>query len=100
MTPDAPHFHTCALRPSGIFGVGDHVVVPSILDAYFKGQARVQIGSNKNHVDFTVNTNVAHAHYLAAAALVQHHRDNGPPTGFERADGEVYFITNDDPRYF
>ncbi|KAI0571040.1 C-3 sterol dehydrogenase/C-4 decarboxylase family protein [Pyrenophora tritici-repentis] len=52
-----PHFLTCAIRPSGIFGVGDLVVLPGILDAYFRGQTKVQIGDNRNLFDFTENTN-------------------------------------------
>ncbi|RAH50582.1 C-3 sterol dehydrogenase/C-4 decarboxylase family protein [Aspergillus brunneoviolaceus CBS 621.78] len=66
-------FLTCAIRPSGIFGVGDLV-----------------IGDNQNRFDFTENTNVAHAHYLAAAALRAQLSKNG----------EAFFITNDEPRCF
>lgn len=96
---DGPrHFLTCAIRPSGIFGVGDLVVLPGILNAYFRGQTKVQIGNNRNLFDFTENTNVAHAHYLAAVALARFQKES--PGDDARVDGEAFFITNDEPVYF
>ncbi|KAH7379600.1 C-3 sterol dehydrogenase/C-4 decarboxylase family protein [Pyrenochaeta sp. MPI-SDFR-AT-0127] len=94
----APHFLTCAIRPSGIFGVGDLVVLPGILDAYFRGQTKVQIGDNQNLFDFTENTNVAYAHYLAAVALAKNQKSL--PKDDTGVDGEAFFITNDEPQYF
>lgn len=99
-TLDASLFLTCVIRPSGIFGVGDLVVLPGILDAYFRGQTKVQIGSNKNLFDFTESTNVAYAHYLAAVALTKHRKDQHLPKDHERVDGETFFITNDEPLRF
>ncbi|RAH75436.1 C-3 sterol dehydrogenase/C-4 decarboxylase family protein [Aspergillus aculeatinus CBS 121060] len=103
-------FLTCAIRPSGIFGVGDLVVLPGILDAYFRGQTRWQIGDNQNRFDFTENTNVAHAHYLAAAALLaqlskspdspDEDRDDDDDDDTTKVDGEAFFISNDEPRCF
>ncbi|RHZ61445.1 C-3 sterol dehydrogenase/C-4 decarboxylase family protein [Aspergillus thermomutatus] len=81
----SPHFLTCAIRPSGIFGVGDLVVLPGVLDACFRGQTKVQIGDNKNLFDFTENTNVAYSHYLAAAALVGCPKE--PPGDDVKVDG-------------
>ncbi|RMZ72404.1 C-3 sterol dehydrogenase C-4 decarboxylase family [Pyrenophora seminiperda CCB06] len=94
----SPRFLTCAIRPSGIFGVGDLVVLPGILDAYFRGQTRVQIGDNQNLFDFTENRNVAYAHYLAASALLASHQSL--PKADARVDGEAFFITNDEPLCF
>ncbi|KAH3540829.1 hypothetical protein KXV64_005360 [Aspergillus fumigatus] len=94
----SPQFLTCAIRPSGIFGVGDLVLLPGMLDAYFRGQTKVQIGNNKNLFDFTENTNVAYSHYLAAAALVT--CQNSLPGDDAKVDGEAFFITNDEPIYF
>ncbi|EAW20260.1 C-3 sterol dehydrogenase/C-4 decarboxylase family protein [Aspergillus fischeri NRRL 181] len=94
----SPHFLTCAIRPSGIFGVGDLVVLSGILNAYFRGQTKVQIGDNKNLFDFTENTNVAYGHYLAATALVGCQKDL--PGDDTKVDGEAFFITNDEPRCF
>ncbi|KAF2015610.1 C-3 sterol dehydrogenase/C-4 decarboxylase family protein [Aaosphaeria arxii CBS 175.79] len=79
------HFLACAIRPSGIFGVGDLVT-------------KVQIGDNGNLFDFTENKNVAHAHYLAAAALAR--CEENPPLDDVRVDGEAFLVTNDEPRYF
>ncbi|KAJ5198472.1 C-3 sterol dehydrogenase/C-4 decarboxylase family protein [Penicillium cinerascens] len=92
------HFLTCAIRPSGIFGVGDLVLLPGMLNVYFRGQTKVQIGNNRNLFDFTENTNVAHAHYLAAVALARFQNDT--PGDDARVDGEAFFITNGEPRYF
>lgn len=106
---DAPLFLTCAIRPSGIFGIGDLVVLPGILDAYYRGQTKVQLGSNRNLFDFTENTNVAYGHYLAAVALTKCKKDPDPdhqqqqqqvPEDDNRVDGEAFFITNGEPRYF
>ena len=91
-------FLTCAIRPSGIFGFGDLVVLPGILDAYYRGQTKVQIGDNRNLFDFTENTNVAYAHYLAAAALVKSQKSL--PEDDAKVDGEAFFITNDEPQCF
>lgn len=91
-------FLTCAIRPSGIFGVGDLVVLPGILDAYFRGQTKAQIGDNRNLFDFTANTNIAYAHYLAATALAR--CNETLPLDDARVDGEAFFITNDEPRCF
>jgi sterol-4alpha-carboxylate 3-dehydrogenase (decarboxylating) len=96
----SPHFLTCAIRPSGIFGLGDQVVLPGILDAYFRGQTKVQIGDNRNLFDFTENTNVAYGHYLAAAALVGCQNDQRLPGDDAKVDGEAFLITNDEPRFF
>ncbi|KAB8214282.1 hypothetical protein BDV33DRAFT_228416 [Aspergillus novoparasiticus] len=92
------HFLTCAIRPSGIFGVGDLVVLPGILDPYYRGRTNVQIGDNRNLFDFTESTNVAHGHYLAAESLVKHQK--GLPPDNMKVDGEAFFITNDEPRCF
>lgn len=99
-----PKFLTCALRPSGIFGVGDVQLLPQGLTAYYRGQTRFQIGDNNNLFDFTEVTNVAHAHHLAAAALVhtaeREAQGQAAPLDTEKVDGEAFLITNDSPVYF
>lgn len=90
-TPDATHFITCAIRPSGIFGIGNLIVLPGMFEAYVQGKTWVQLDQNHNLFDFTENTNVAHAHYLAAVALTKHHPRQIPDS--ERVDGEAFFIT-------
>ncbi|KAL1620503.1 Protein kinase protein rad53 [Neofusicoccum ribis] len=97
-TPLAPRFLTCAIRPAGIFGEGDVQLIPPMLGAYFWGQSKFQLGDNTNLFDFTYVGNVAHAHLLAAAALLQTHALHPTvPLDTERVDGEAFFVTNDQP---
>lgn len=60
----------------------------------------MQIGSNQNLLDITANTNVAYAHYLAAAKLVSQYHEQTRPCHDEKVDGEAFFITDDEPHYF
>ncbi len=92
---------TACIRPAGIFGEGDVQCIPPILNAFYTGNNRVQIGDNTNYFDFTHVGNVAHAHLLAATALLRtHHMAVATPLDFERVDGEAFFVTNDDPYHF
>ncbi|KAL6720777.1 erg26, C-3 sterol dehydrogenase [Lecanora helva] len=94
---------TVALRPAGIFGEGDAQMIPGMLTAYKKGQTKFQLGDNENLFDFTYVGNVAHAHVLAAVALMETHKlgeRNTTPLDTERVDGEAFFITNAQPLYF
>ncbi|KAI9694906.1 MAG: erg26, C-3 sterol dehydrogenase [Bathelium mastoideum] len=88
---------TCSLRPSSIFGVGDHLTVMKMAAAAREGKYRVQIGSGKNLFDFTYVDNLVHAHILAAHKLFDSYGQLNPTP---KVDGEAFFITNDDPRYF
>jgi sterol-4alpha-carboxylate 3-dehydrogenase (decarboxylating) len=63
--------HTCALRPSGIFGPHDRLVVPRMLAVGRTFQRHFQIGDNTGLADFTFVENVADAHILAADKLDQ-----------------------------
>jgi sterol-4alpha-carboxylate 3-dehydrogenase (decarboxylating) len=80
----------CALRPSGIFGEGDLIFVPTLVRQSEKGKMKYIIGSGKNMMDFTYVGNVAQAHLLAADAL----------SADSPVNGSAYFITNQDPRPF
>ena len=91
---------TVALRPAGIFGEGDMQMTPNVLLAYKKGQTRFQLGGNENLFDFTYVGNVAYAHILAAAALMDTHALTTQPLDHEKVDGEAFFITNAQPVYF
>ncbi|MCJ1458679.1 erg26, C-3 sterol dehydrogenase [Mycoblastus sanguinarius] len=92
---------TCALRPAGIFGEGDMQLIPNMLKAYQKGQTKFQIGSNDNLFDFSYVGNVAHAHVLAAVALMDTHALSPTvPLDHERVDGEAFLITNAQPVCF
>ena len=53
---------TVALRPSGIFGEGDPLLVPTIVAKAKQGKMGVIIGSGQNLMDFTYVGNVAQAH--------------------------------------
>ena len=91
---------TVALRPAGIFGEGDAQIIPNMLRAYRKRQTKFQLGENINLFDFTYVKNVAHAHVLAAIALLNTHELSIEPLDHERVDGEAFFITNGSPVYF
>lgn len=90
-------FLTCAIRPAGIFGEGDVQAIPGLLTAYYSGKVRFQIGENRNMFDWTYVGNVAHAHVLAAKALVATSGMATAPLDYERVDGEAFFVTNDQP---
>ncbi|KAI9838637.1 MAG: hypothetical protein M1819_004951 [Sarea resinae] len=91
---------TASIRPAGIIGEGDVQILPNILKAYRKGQTGFQLGDNDNLFDFTYVGNVAHAHVLAAIALLNTYARSTAPLDHERVDGEAFFVTNDSPVYF
>jgi sterol-4alpha-carboxylate 3-dehydrogenase (decarboxylating) len=81
---------TCALRPSGIFGEGDPLFVPTVAKQAANGKMKYVIGNGKNEMDFTYVGNVAQAHIQAAEAL-----------SLDSAlAGSAYFITNQQPLPF
>ncbi|KAJ9523542.1 hypothetical protein QJQ45_007180 [Haematococcus lacustris] len=93
---------TVALRPSGIFGEGDPIFVPTVVKQARAGKMKFVIGNGKNLMDWTYVGNVAQAH-------VQVVRLDGPAGGqrphlgagvLSSVAGRAYFITNQDPRPF
>uniref|UniRef100_A0A7N2R8B3 Reticulon-like protein n=1 Tax=Quercus lobata TaxID=97700 RepID=A0A7N2R8B3_QUELO len=60
---------TCCIRPSSIFGPGDKLFVPSLVDAARAGKLKFIVGDGNNIYDFTYVENVAHAHICAERAL-------------------------------
>ncbi|KAL8839986.1 MAG: hypothetical protein Q9170_001528 [Blastenia crenularia] len=98
----SPHMLTTSIRPAGLFGEGDMQTIPGILKALKNKQTKYQLGENENLFDFTYVGNAAHAHILAAIALVSTSQKFGsmPPLDYERADGVPFFITNTTPIYF
>ncbi|EJU00011.1 C-3 sterol dehydrogenase [Dacryopinax primogenitus] len=60
---------TCALRPAGIFGPRDRLMMPSAAQAVTRGQWTIQIGKNDNIFDWTYVDNVVLAHLLACDKL-------------------------------
>ena len=91
---------TLSIRPAGIFGEGDVQNLPPVCETYFDGKVDWQIGDNTNLFDFTYVGNVAHAHILAARALLQTLSRSTPPLDHEKVDGEAFLITNDEPIRF
>ncbi|KAJ8767369.1 hypothetical protein K2173_017413 [Erythroxylum novogranatense] len=85
---------TCSLRPSGIFGPGDKLFVPSLAAAGKAGKSKFIIGDGNNMFDFTYVENVAHAHICAELALASEGEVS------EKAAGQAYFITNMEPMKF
>ncbi|KAL8738475.1 MAG: hypothetical protein Q9181_000731 [Wetmoreana brouardii] len=104
----SPQMLTAAIRPAGLFGEGDMQLIPGMLRALKKRQTRVQLGENDNLFDFTYVGNAAHAHILAAVALLITaqkfgHGSSGNnmiPLDHERADGQAFLVTNTQPIYF
>lgn len=85
---------TCCIRPSSIFGPGDKLLVPSLVNAARAGKSKFIIGDGNNMYDFTYVENVAHAHICAERALAS------KGTVSEKASGQAYFITNMEPIKF
>ncbi|KAI4177918.1 MAG: hypothetical protein LQ343_000002 [Gyalolechia ehrenbergii] len=98
----SPHMLTTSLRPAGLFGEGDMQLITGMMKALRKSQTKFQLGDNTNLFDFTYVGNAAHAHILAAIALLTtaHKFGTMTPLDFERADGVPFFITNTTPIYF
>jgi len=94
-----PGFLTCAVRPVAPFGPGDQMM--SGMLKITGAKTYFQIGTNDNLFDTTYVANVAHAHLLAAEALLKTLVLGGTvPLDTERVDGEAFFISNGTPAYF
>lgn len=76
------------------------MTIKHLVNIYLQGRTNVQVGDNNNLFDFTYATNAAHAHLLAARALLLTHRSSTIPIDTERVDGEAFIVTNDSPVYF
>ena len=102
---------TVALRPSGIFGEHDALLVPTIVEKAKAGKMKFIIGSGRNVMDWTYAGNVASAHLAADEKLQQEEEEEeeeGAKTSSKKKSstetiaiaGKPYFFTNDDPRSF
>jgi sterol-4alpha-carboxylate 3-dehydrogenase (decarboxylating) len=81
-------FSTCALRSAPIFGPNDTAcIIPTIHSCIAAGQTPFILGSGTNLQDFVFVTNVADAHVLACANLLNS----------QTAAGQAIFITNGEP---
>lgn len=88
---------TCALRPSGLFGPGDPLFVPTLVKNAAAGKLKFYIGDGKNKMDFTYITNVAHSHICAYRALKRAPKNQEDE---KHPGGKAYFISNGEPRLF
>jgi sterol-4alpha-carboxylate 3-dehydrogenase (decarboxylating) len=64
LAASSPQLAVVALRPSGIFGEGDTVMVPTFVKQAKAGKMKYIIGDGRNMWDFTYVGNVAQAHVL------------------------------------
>jgi nucleoside-diphosphate-sugar epimerase len=87
LAANSPGFHTVALRPHLIWGVGDPHLVPRLLARARAGRLRI-VGSGENRVDMVHVENATDAHLAAEAALLA-------PTA--PVAGRAFFITNGEP---
>lgn len=83
---DQHGLRTCALRPHLFWGPRDPHLVKRLIERARRGQLR-RIGDGKNLIDMVHVENAAHAHLLAADALLP----DGP------AGGKAYFISQGAP---
>eukprot|EP00897_Mesotaenium_endlicherianum_P009069 jgi/Mesen1/8190/ME000044S07461 len=90
-----PRLLTCALRPSGVFGPGEALMVPTTIKKARQGMLKFTFGDGKNMMDWTFVENVAHAHLCAEQALTP-----GNAEGEDSPAGKAFFITNGQPRNF
>ena len=92
-----PGLLTTILRPCTTFGESDPAMFAKVLGVGITGKARFQMGSGKNMYSFLYVANLAHAHVLAAKALL-HAAAVRPDTVSPamRVDGQAFHITNGD----
>ena len=84
------HLLTCSLRPADIYGEGDPYHIGSLINMA-KGGFYVRLGNGKSRCQHVYVGNVAYAHVLAAAALLN---------GNEKVKGQAYFMTDSPPTNF
>ncbi|KAG8533144.1 uncharacterized protein KY384_001927 [Bacidia gigantensis] len=82
-----PGFATCALRPSVLFGPGDHQLVPSIHACIANYETPYVLGDAENLWDVSYAPNIADAHILAVENLLSKEKT---------AAGEAIFIQNEE----
>ncbi|KAF4626754.1 hypothetical protein G7Y89_g11400 [Cudoniella acicularis] len=86
---------TVALRPHGIYGTSDTILIPKIMEVVPQKWTKYQIGDNKTFHSPSFAGSIAVAHILAARKLLE--SDSIPAE--LRVDGEAFFI-NEGPILF
>ncbi|MEI6898750.1 MAG: NAD-dependent epimerase/dehydratase family protein [Bacteroidota bacterium] len=84
LASNSKELKTCVLRPSDIYGEGDPFHIGSLI-AMAKGGFYVRLGDGKSKSQHVYVRNMAHAHLLAANALL---------TGNHSVEGQAYLITD------
>ena len=91
----APGLRTVSLRPHLIWGPGDPHLLPRVIAQAAQMKLRI-VGDGKNKVDLTHVENAAHAHLLAADALLADAPalcGDAAPAG----NGRAYFVSDGAP---
>jgi sterol-4alpha-carboxylate 3-dehydrogenase (decarboxylating) len=88
---------TAVIRAALLFGEGDNTSTPQIVENARSGKGKFRVGNGKNLFDFTYVGNTAHAHILAAKALLRESGTKTPIPDNKRINGEAFVITNDEP---
>jgi sterol-4alpha-carboxylate 3-dehydrogenase (decarboxylating) len=91
---------TCALRCPTLYGEGDNTTIPQIVGNAKTGRGKMQVGDGQNMFDYLFLGNAAYGHRLAAKKLLELDASAPAPADDVRVDGEVFFITNDEPWKF
>lgn len=78
---------TCAIRPSGIWGIGDRTMFRKLFESVIKGHIKVLVGRKSVRLDNSYVHNLIHGFILAAEHLT--------PGG--TAPGQAYFINDAEP---
>lgn len=92
----SPELRTVSLRPHLIWGNGDPHLLPRVVDRASQRKLRV-VGDGKNRVDLTHVENAAHAHLLAAEALLADAETLCGEASAPRGNGKVYFVSDGAP---
>ena len=88
----SPELRTVSLRPHLIWGADDPHLLPRVIERAAQMKLRI-VGDGKNRVDLTHVENAAHAHLLAAEALLA----NAPALCENFGNGKAYFVSDGAP---
>jgi sterol-4alpha-carboxylate 3-dehydrogenase (decarboxylating) len=88
---------TASIRAALLFGEGDTTSTPQLIENARSGKGKFRVGDGKNLFDWTYVGNTAHAHILAAKALLREAKATTPIPKNKRVNGEAFVITNDEP---
>ena len=89
----SPELRTVSLRPHLIWGIGDPHLLPRVIAQAAQMKLRI-VGDGTNKVDLTHVENAAHAHLLAADALMS---NNAALCESACENGKAYFVSDGVP---